>query len=297
MTKFDEEKLFEIGEITKKIREEVIEFAKQGIKFSEIVEFVEDKIFDLGFLPAFPCTVCVNDIAAHYTYFDEDFELKKGDVVKIDFGICHNDIITDNAVTVEIETFVYKDLIKANLDALNSVLENIKVGTSMSEIGEIVYDVAKKRGFNTIHNLSGHQIKEKNLHAGLSVPNYKNLDKRKVCYDMTLAIEPFFTTGDVNVCEGSYSNILKLVSLKNVRDIIAKKVLNYIKENYSDLPFSKRWLLKKFDKKKVLYALKILKLNQIIYEYPILVSCSKDVITQFEHTVVFNYDKKLIITK
>ena len=42
-------------------------------------------IFNEGYLPSFPCTVSINDMAAHYTVFDEGYILKSGDVIKIDF--------------------------------------------------------------------------------------------------------------------------------------------------------------------------------------------------------------------
>ena len=113
---------------------------------------------------------------------------------------------------------------------------------------------------------------------------------------MQVAIEPFMTAGEPMIVERNNSNILKLEATRPVRDAIAKKVLKHIIDNYSELPFSKRWLLKEFDKRKVLYALRFLKANGNIHEYGILYSSSNHVVSQFEHCIIFYKGKKYIIT-
>ncbi len=307
MEKLDLELLKKLGKFTHLLRTEVYEMPKKGMKISEIIDYVEKRIFSNGYLPAFPCTVCVNDMAAHYTIFDEDYELKESDVIKIDFGVSYDGFITDNAFTIEIGTNKYKDLMDANLEGLNRIMDFVNIGVKMEDIGEIVDSIAKKKGYNTIHNLSGHQISKNNLHCGLSVPNYKNLDTRTIKDGMELAIEPFFTTGEPKVKSVFNSNILHLDSHKPIRDPIAKKVLDFIKENFPHLPFSKRWLVKEcretlgleggFDKRKVLYALKFLKSNKNIYEYDALATVDSSIVTQFEDTVVFADNQKCIITR
>ncbi|NCC70704.1 type II methionyl aminopeptidase [bacterium] len=298
-----------IGKYTRELRIEVSKIPKAGMDITEIIDFIEKKIFEKNYLPAFPCTVSINDVAAHYTVFDEGYILKKGDLIKIDFGISKNGMITDNAITIEIETTKYLDLMKANLDALNAVMEKAQLGVKMRDLGKIVYDIAQKNNFNTIQNLSGHQIAKNNLHFGLSVPNYYNSDNRIIEDNMEFAIEPFFTKGEGKVKSCGNSNIIHLIKIKPIRDPIAKKILDYIKENYPYLPFSKRWLVddiyqklnplgpKAFDIKKINYALRILKANNIIYEYDALASVDGEYISQFEDTVVFIDQKKSIITR
>jgi methionyl aminopeptidase len=193
---------------------------------------------------------------------------------------------------------------QANLEALNKAVELINVGVSLHEIGKAVNEIAKKNGFNTIHNLSGHQIGKNDLHCGLSIPNYGNLNNSKIKEDCEFAIEPFFTKGEPKVKSIGSSNHMHLAKDKPIRDPIAKKVLIYIKENFPELPFSKRWLLKDikgnekgFDLRKVNYAVKILKDHGILYEYDCLVSNDGSIITQFEDSVVFDKDKKIVLTR
>jgi methionyl aminopeptidase len=308
---FDFELLFSLGKFTHKLRKEVSEIVVEGKKISEIINFIEKKIFDNGYIPAFPATVSINEIAAHYTYFDEDYVLKKGDVVKVDFGVSFKGHITDNAFTVEIGSNKYEKLIKANLEGLNKIIDKAEVGVTMSELGKTVHEFAKSNGFETIHNLSGHQIGLNNLHFGLNVPNYENNNLEKIKENIEIAIEPFFTEGETRVINAGPSNILHLQRIKPVRDIYAKKLLKHIKENYPFLPFSKRWLLKEemnylkgeefsknlFDKRKLLYALSILKREGIIYEYDALKTSDNSIVTQFEDTVVFKGEEKIIITR
>lgn len=309
MEKFDVVLLEKLGKLTAQIRKDVSPLVKIGVSITTLIDFVEKKIFDEGYLPAFPCTISINEIAAHYTVFEEDFFLKKGDVVKIDFGISHEGFITDNAFTIEVEDTKYEKLLLANMKGLNAAIENTNIGTPLSIIGGAVNKIAKEEGFNTIHNLSGHEIGKNNLHYGLSIPNYNNNDMRTISDSSEYAIEPFFTLGDPKVKNGGNSNILHLINYRPVRDPIAKKILNYIKENYEHLPFSKRWLIKDiitklnpkqtegFDTRKVLYALKILKQQDIIHEYEKLVTVDGSIVSQFEDTVLFVNGKKKIITR
>jgi methionyl aminopeptidase len=300
--------LKEVCNFTKKLREDSKKIIKEGISVEKICDFIEGEIFKNGYLPAFPCGVAINEVAAHYTQFDKKIILKRGDVVSIDFGVSKNGIISDNAYTIEIETNNHKKLLDTNKLALDKICEVVKVGMGMNKIGEIVENIAKDNGFETIRNLSGHQIDINNLHCGLNVPNFNNNDKGEVLDGCLLAIEPFLTYGKPLIKANGSSNILKLISNKPIRSPVAQKILKCVQENFSHLPFAKRWLIndiaKKlglkfegFDKAKVKIYINELKRNGNLKEYDSLVSISDDIITQFEHTFYFKNDKIHILTK
>ena len=309
MSELDIDVLEKLGKLTRVIRKEVSVLPKVGMDITQIIDYIERRIFEEGYMPAFPATVSVNDVAAHYTVFDEGYLLKRGDLIKIDFGISQDGFMTDNAFTVEIETNEYKDLMKANLEGLNAVMDKAEIGVTMNELGETVHGVAKKYGYETIHNLCGHQIARNNLHSGMSVPNFANRNSMKIEDDMQLAIEPFFTKGSPKVKSCGPSNVTHLKGSKPVRDPVAKKVLGYIEENYTYLPFSKRWLVedvirklnpsapKGFDIRKVKYALKVLKAHGIIHEYDALSTVDGSMVSQYEDCVVFVNNKKSVITR
>ncbi|RLI99881.1 MAG: hypothetical protein DRP06_02815 [Candidatus Aenigmatarchaeota archaeon] len=179
-------------------------------------------------------------------------------------------------------------------------------------VGKIAQDFATKNGYNTIQNLTGHQISRNKIHCGLSVPNYNNSDKRKIVDNMEIAIEPYFTLGAPRIKDKGDSNILQLVSTRNVRDPVAKKVLDYIKNYYPAPPFSKRWLVKDvideiypnssyskeaFSMQEIRRVVKFLKMNKAIEEYSALLTVDRAINSQFEDTVVFVDGKKSVITR
>ena len=235
------------GEICKKAREYGISLLKEGAKFLDIAEKIEEKIRELGGEPAFPVDVGVNHLAAHDSpRFNDERVLKKCDVVKLDLGVHINGAITDTAVTVEIETGNYKKLIESAEEALRKALEIAKPGVEVRKIGEVIKKTIESYGFIPIVNLSGHRMEKYEVHASPSIPNFDNGDDTKLKEGEVFAIEPFATNGAGRVIEGKSSGVYGLINPKNTRDRNARNVLQYIIEKYQTLPFSERWLIKEF---------------------------------------------------
>lgn len=311
MSNFDMKILNELGALTREIRKEVSLKIDVGVDIKDLIDYIEKKIFLTGNFPSFPAMVSVNDMAAHYTVYDVGYNLKKGDVIKVDFGISRDGFITDNAFTVEVGSNEHQDLIEAAKACLDAAMDRVEIGCSMHDIGTVIYDVAKQRGFNTIHNLSGHQIGPYVLHYGMSVPSYGNEDMQKIKNSQQFAIEPFVTYGEPRIKSVRPSNILHMQRDKPVRDPIAMKVLKHIREHFPKLPFSKRWLvndfakelgakgegIKGYDSKKINYGVSILKKYGVLYEYDELGTIDGALVAQFEDCVVFEDNKKTIITR
>ena len=192
------------------IASEALEYGKGLIKKDrsviEIVEKVENKIFQLGGKPAFPVQISINEIAAHYAPIKENLLIKESDIVKLDVGAHVNGAIGDNAVTVGNN----KELIQASRDALNEAIKIIQIGTKLKDIGKIIDKTISSYGFNPIKNLTGHSIDIYEQHSGLSIPNYDDGDDTKLKKGMVIAIEPFATTGIGMIEEGKDSGIFKL---------------------------------------------------------------------------------------
>ena len=278
------------------IASEVLEYGRGLIKkdksILEIIENTEAKIFQLGGKPAFPANISINEIAAHYSPVKEDFSIKEQDIVKLDVGVHVNGAIGDNAVTVGNN----KELIEASREALNEAIKIIQIGTKLRDIGKTINQTISSYGFNSVKNLTGHSIDIYEQHAGLSVPNYDNHDEFKLKKGMIIAIEPFATTGIGMIEEGKDSGIFKLETAKRVRTQISKEILDFIVEEYRTLPFTKRWLLKKFPEFKVNFALNNLEKEGIINQYKQLPEKSKGIVSQAEHTLLID-DKVKILTK
>ena len=281
-----------------KIANEALLYGKRLIEEDssvfEVVEKVEKKIFDLGGKPAFPAQVSINEMAAHFTPIKDDLKFKKNDVVKLDVGAHINGAIGDNALTVDLGD--NKELLKASEEALKQAIKVVQIGTQLREIGKTIDETISGYGFKPIKNLSGHSIDIYEQHSGTTIPNYDDGNDTELEDGMIIAIEPFATDGVGKIEEGKESGIYKMQSVKNVRNQMTREILDYIVREYKTLPFTSRWLYRKFPEFKVNFALKILERDGIIYGYKQLPEKGKGIVSQFEHTLLVN-DKVEILTK
>lgn len=292
----------EIDNIKKagEIHQEVMGFTKKiikpGMKLLEIANRIDDKIFELGGRPAFPVNLSVNEIAAHATPSFNDDEVARG-LLKVDVGVQVDGYVADGAFSLDLENDEEnKKLIESAEAGLKVALENVDVGFKLGELGGKINDAIERFGFNSIKNLSGHQIEQYNLHAGLNVPNYDNGQTAEL-EEGLYAIEPFSSNGVGKVRDGKPSGIYSLVRSGNVRDNFARKVLGFILEEYRTLPFCLRWIYKKFGGRGIL-ALRQIEQAGLLHHYPQLVEVSKGKVAQAEHTVLLlKSGKKFISTR
>lgn len=268
------------------------EMAKPGIKLLDLAEKIEAKIKELGAKPAFPVNLSINEIAAHYTpASDDETTLKAEDLLKIDVGVHVEGYIGDCARTVGDDA----ELIRAAEACLNAAIPLCTPGRKLKEIGKAIAEAAKEHNLITIRNLSGHGISQFDLHCGLSIPNFDNGDETILKEGAIIAIEPFVTRGNsARVSEGKPSGIYKLVKAKPVRDMNARKILNFIATEYSSLPFASRWLEKEFPKAK--FYTQLLIKEGILHSYPQLYESSKGKVSQAEHTILVK-EKPIILTQ
>ncbi len=285
------------GKIASQAREYGRNLIKENASVLEIAEKVEQKIIDLGGKIAFPVDISCNHIAAHDSPRYKDTRIiNKGDLVKLDMGAHINGFIVDTACTVEVGTTKYSEMIKATEEALEKAIKLMKPMVKIKEIGAEIENVIKKKQFSPVRNLSGHEIAQYKVHAGLTIPNYDNGNKTELNEDQVFAVEPFATTGEGIVIEGKPSEIYGLVNEKPVRDAGTKIILKFIKEEYKTLPFAKRWLANKFGLLKANLALNSMEREGIIKQYAQLVERSKAPVTQAEHTILVK-ENPIVLTK
>ena len=262
------------------------------MKLLEIAEQIENKIIKLGGKPAFPTNLSINEIAAHYTPSYND-ETKANGLLKVDFGVQIEGWTADTAFSLDLENSLEnKKLIEASETALKNATQKIKIGISLGEIGKIIQDSIEEKGFSPIINLSGHEMKEYELHAGLTIPNVDNKMPNKITRGL-YAIEPFATAGSGRVIEGKPSGIYLLQDDKNVRNPKAREILDFIIEEFKTLPFCSRWIVKKFGTSS-LFALRQLEENGNFHHYAHLVEVSHSKVSQAENTVLI--DDKITVT-
>jgi len=288
----EKSKILKAGEIAKQVREFAKSIVKPNMPLLEIAEKIESKIIELGGKPAFPVNLSINEIAAHYTPSYND-ETKAHGLLKTDFGVSVDGFVADTAFSLDLENSKENQkMIDASEKALKNAIEKTKNGVSLWEIGKTIQQTIESYDFSPIINLSGHEMKEYDLHAGLTIPNIDNKSSEKITKGL-YAIEPFATNGNGKVTEGRLSGIYLLINDKNVRNAEARKILNFITEEYKTLPFCSRWIVKEFGIKS-LFALRQLEDNGNLHQYPQLVEVSKAKVSQAENTILI--DDKVIVT-
>jgi methionyl aminopeptidase len=290
------------GKIAANARDYGAKLVKKGASYLDVVTKIESNISESGGGLAFPVNVSINEVAAHFSPRHDDTTLffKKGDVVKLDVGAHIDGYIADTALTVEVETNNYVDMIKASRKALDNAVGLMKADANLSDVGETIEKTIVSYGYKTIDNLTGHSLKRYNLHSGLSVPNVsERLNRDKLKIGDVFAVEPFATNGAGHVISGDGSNIYRYIgSVKSrlIRDPKTRLLDMKINKNFNMLPFAERWCTKILPNTDVSISLRKLLLTGCIKQYPQLIDANKGIVTQAEHTVIIHEDECEVTT-
>ncbi len=263
---------------------------KEGVKYLDVAEKIEGMISSEAGL-SFPVNISVNEVGAHYTpSINDDLRFRKGDVVKIDAGSHVNGYIGDSALTVEVGSNENEYLIRASEEALQKAIEIVREGVSISEIGNAIEKKIKSYGLKPVKNLQGHSLERYNLHAGLSIPNVSNTDKRKLKEGEVIAIEPFVTDGEGRVVDRENGNIYSL------RDRAKGRIVEEMRKRFDSLPFASRWMAGIVGQEKINMILAFLLRRRFIYPYKKLVEGEGGIVAQTEHTVLVKKEGCEVLT-
>lgn len=267
---------------------------KPGVKLLEVSDKIEEHIQDLGGEMAFPTQISLDHNAAHYCADPDDSILFDKQIVCLDVGVHVNGAIGDNALSIDLSG-EHDDLIKASRDALEKAVSIIKPGITLGEIGKAIQETIGNAGFAPIKNLSGHGLERYQIHAPPQIPNFDTGDTTALTEGMIIAVEPFATTGRGMIKEADTGNIFSLEHPKPVRNPLARTLIKELAE-LKGLPFTSRWLTKKYPAFKVAFALRELNQNHVIHAYPPLVEVEKGLVSQAEHTLLLTSDGNEILT-
>ncbi|MFH1317167.1 MAG: type II methionyl aminopeptidase [Candidatus Woesearchaeota archaeon] len=284
-----------------KIAAEVLEYGRKlivkGASYKDVTEKIEAKIKELGAEPAFPPQMALNDVAAHFTVDPDEDIIFEDQIVCLDVGVHIDGCIGDTACTVDLSGKNEK-LVKASRMALEMAIKTIQSGElRLSAIGKSIQITIENMGFVPIRNLGGHGLGVFEVHTPPTIPNYDTEDDEELEKDSVFAIEPFATTGAGMIHETEHANIFSFVERKPIRSQITRQVLKEI-DKYNNLPFTTRWLTKKFPLFKVNFALKELMAVGSIRKYAPLPDKNKGLVSQAEHSFYLDKDGELeILTK
>lgn len=169
------------------------------LTFREIRGFGTEAAF-LGY-QGFPSVICIsiNDEIVHG--IPGNYEIKQGDLVSFDFGVKHNGMITDSAITVEVgsSTDDKQRLLSATQESLMTGIKAIKGPTRVGDISSAVQEVLDRYKYGIVRDMVGHGVGHM-VHEDPNIPNYGKAGSGELLQPgMTIAVEPMATVGDWHV--------------------------------------------------------------------------------------------------
>ena len=277
------------GKIASRARQEGYKMIEEDLELRKLADYLEDLIRGEGAQIGFPVNLSINNEAAHFTPApDTDMKFQQGDLVKLDLGAEINGCLADTAVTKEVTTDKWTNLIKATDEALENAIKKVRVGAITSEIGREIENTIKKYGFNPVYNLTGHTLEKYVLHAGTSFPNYDDGSRVRLYPGMTFAIEPFATTGKGKVKGLEFGNIM--ICLKED----SEESLKTLRKVSRGLPFSMRDAARSIENYD--YVIREAQKKKYIYFYPVLKENKGEMVAQTEHSIYLREDGPVVTT-
>ena len=186
-----------------------------GVTAEELNTLAEKMIRDggdepcfLGYMPEgakrpYPAALCVsvNDEVVHGIPNESVKVLKNGDIVGLDFGLTHNGVIVDAAITVPVGEVdeITKKLLAATENALAAGIAQAVPGNHIGDISFAIQKEIEGAGFSVVKELGGHGVGDK-VHEEPFIPNFGHPGTGpELVEGMVLALEPISSAGKASV--------------------------------------------------------------------------------------------------
>jgi len=183
---------------------EMRNFAKIGMTTKELDDFGGNILKDFGAnsapfvtykFPGFTC-ISVNNEFCHGIPSNKRI-LCEGDLINIDVSAELDGFWSDNGNSFVLGEDInqHQKLVEASKEILHKAISNIKGGVKIADIGFLMENEAKKRGYKVIKNLGGHGIGRSLHEEPDELLNYRNrYDQRRFKKNSVVAIETFIST-------------------------------------------------------------------------------------------------------
>jgi len=296
-----------------KVHREIVDelFTKKivypGQSIDNIVNYIEENVKQkIGYDPqdplkagcAFPANISVNETVAHYTSSKQNnnYILKKDDIVKVDFGVHKQGGIIDSACTFYFDD-KYKDFIDISKKTTQYAIDCCGPDVHLGELGEQIEEYVRSKEIEiddktvplyTLSDLSGHNIGNYLIHKSKAVPNIKFDYPVLMEEGEFYAIEPFVSTYS---SESYYNKPIHLYMLnrnyeKKIKHLNNNETnyFNEIKKQYDTLCFCDRWLqndLNQFNQNN----LNGLVHHKVVDEFETIYVPNGHYVSQFEHNI------------
>lgn len=190
---------------------EMKNFAQVGMTTKELDDFGASVLKEFGANSApfmtykFPGWTCisVNNEFCHGIPSDNKI-LKEGDLINIDVSAELDGFWSDNGNSFVLGEDInqHQKLVDASKEILQKAISNIKGGVKIADIGFLMENEAKKRGYKVIKNLGGHGIGRSLHEQPDELLNYRNrYDQRRFKKNSVVAIETFISTNSSQAVE------------------------------------------------------------------------------------------------
>jgi methionyl aminopeptidase len=264
---------------------------KPGTKVLDLIEDVEAYIRENSSGTSFPCNVALNNIAAHYTSpLNDETVIEEGDLVTVDCGSHVEGCIADTAFTIALNPD-HEALVRASEQATKLAIRMMRPGAKLNTIGALIEDTIKSAGFSPVRQLSGHQLKEYELHSEKQVPCVSGKAEVLVEEGEVYAVETFASTGSGNVSDLPNPLIYQLLPIRvPVRFKGTKQFLGIARKDYKEFPFAERWMAQQMKHATMKMAIRELQQNGALLAHHILAEDKGEFVSQSEHTVIITED-------
>ncbi len=180
------------------------EYAKPGMSTKELDDFGAAILASMGAKSAplltygFPGCTCisVNSEIAHGIPSPHKI-LHAGDLINIDVSAELDSFWGDNGGSFVLGEDVHghERLVNMSKKILYNAIHFIKGGVRIADVGQLIAQQAKKAGFKTIHNLTGHGIGRSLHEEPADIANfYDRSNRQRFRKHSVVAIETFITT-------------------------------------------------------------------------------------------------------
>jgi methionyl aminopeptidase len=183
------------------------EHIRPGISLVELDAMAEEFIRAQGGVPTFkgyrgyPASTCLSPNAMIVHGIPDGYALEEGDILSADVGVTYDGLVADSAYTFAVGQVPVEAerLLEVCSAALDTGIEQCRVGKRLSDIGHAVQTVAEEAGFSVVRELSGHGV-GRTMHEEPHIPNFGEPGRGPALAEgMTLAIEPMIAAGGSDI--------------------------------------------------------------------------------------------------
>ncbi|KAF7726619.1 hypothetical protein EC973_008583 [Apophysomyces ossiformis] len=309
------------ADVVNTVLEQILTKVAPGISVNDLCQYGDDlitaytkdqyKSSERGV--ALPTCVTVNNlIQYHSPLADADYNLRPGDIVKIELGAHVDGYIATSAHTTVINvnpsqpiTGPAADVVCATYFAMEAAARMLKPGVKTSEITRVISEIAAYYRCKPVQGTFSSPMKRFVLRAGKDIENgfpedllMKDLEKSdfEIEANQVYQLNVVLTTGDGKVKSSDKKTNVYQRDVRNSYQLkmkSARLAYSQINEKYTVFPFSARAL----SGSQARLGLSSLLTHNLITPYPVMrSSTNSDMVAQFKATVLVTADGQLRTT-